>query len=450
MLRMSYIGTNGTTYSTWVEYLDVLSPSTTFDSASGAATFIGNVNILYGSAIISPIPSQQDPEDAWGNTKIPILEKIAVNSTADSQGWYTASPGSAYSSLIGVPSYGLGNVTGNSTFTLHSSYFDFDCPVLTSLSLDAANASAMAQGIDLVPSGTGSLYMGVSLSTDMQKGYLAFVQQRMDFVAPTNPSDSNNTDDPTVYGSTICTFTRSNVEAMLSCNADDCMVTKIRNSALNSTAPLPGRDFLSMITPWVKFGTEGGQSGIATPAELYISNPNTAGVNDGVTFPDILATVSIQDFTTRLAILFNSYWQSGIAPYVQTGTKDMDAESVNDIRTTATVTNTNLVYQTNWGWLALLFVSSVILLVAGVAAAIWDSQTIGPDILGFASSMVRNNKYMKVPDVGIALSGPQRARMLGDVEVMLQDVRVGADVGKIALGTISAQSQRLQKGRPYR
>ncbi|MCJ1378279.1 hypothetical protein MMC17_001376 [Xylographa soralifera] len=438
MLRMSYIGTNGTSYSTYVEYLDVLSPAIAFEAAANGATYIANVNILYGSAIISTISSQQEPEDAWGNTKIPILEKIAADSTADSQGWYSASSNSAYSSLIGVPSYGLENVTGNSTFTLHSSYFNFDCPALTSSSLDTANASANAQGINLIPSGTGTLYMGFSTTPDMQRGYLAFVQNRMLNL------------DTTLYGSTICTFNRSNVEAMLSCIADDCTVTKVRYSGLNSMAPLPGLEFAAMLHPWVTFGTEGGQSGNPTPAELYISDPITAGVNDGTYNPDIFATVSVQDFTTRIAILFNSYFQSGIAPFVQTGTKDMDSEGVNDILTFANVTNTNQVYQISWGWLTLLLVSSVILLVAGVAGTIWDCQTIGPDILGFASSMVRNNKYVKVPDVGAALSGPQRARMLGDVKVMLQDVRAEADVGKIALGTISAQTQSLQRGRSYR
>ena len=47
------------------------------------------------------------------------------------------------------------------------------------------------------------------------------------------------------------------------------------------------------------------------------------------------------------------------------------------------------------------------------------------------------------------MSGTERARMLGDVRVLMQDVKASADVGKIPLGTVSEKSHRLQKGRLY-
>ena len=93
--------------------------------------------------------------------------------------------------------------------------------------------------------------------------------------------------------------------------------------------------------------------------------------------------------------------------------------------------------------------------MAGVACAIWDAQTIGPDVFGFANSMMRNGKYIKLPEGAedAAVSGPERARLLADMEVMLQDVRPGSEVGKIVLGTKrkgDGGESRLTTGRRYR
>ena len=48
------------------------------------------------------------------------------------------------------------------------------------------------------------------------------------------------------------------------------------------------------------------------------------------------------------------------------------------------------------------------------------------------------------------MSGPERARVLGDVKVMMQDVKPGSSVEKIALGTVSEGTERLKAGRLYR
>jgi hypothetical protein len=116
---------------------------------------------------------------------------------------------------------------------------------------------------------------------------------------------------------------------------------------------------------------------------------------------------------------------------------------------TATVTSTALVYHTSWGWLVLLLFSAVLLLVGGITGAICDAYTIGPDIFGFASSLAHRNKYMKVPTGEGTMGGPARARILGDVRVMLQDVRPDKEVGKIALGTVDGGGKRLVLGRLY-
>ena len=47
------------------------------------------------------------------------------------------------------------------------------------------------------------------------------------------------------------------------------------------------------------------------------------------------------------------------------------------------------------------------------------------------------------------MSGPERARMMGNMKVMMQDVKAGSDMGNIVLGTANEAAQRLKPGRLY-
>lgn len=108
------------------------------------------------------------------------------------------------------------------------------------------------------------------------------------------------------------------------------------------------------------------------------------------------------------------------------------------------------VYTTSSAWLAVQLICSILLLVAGVASIIWDVQSISPDVLGFASGIARRSKYVDPPKNDTAATGPERARLLGQVLVMMQDVKPDAPVGRVALGTARAKVERLQPGRMYR
>lgn len=89
----------------------------------------------------------------------------------------------------------------------------------------------------------------------------------------------------------------------------------------------------------------------------------------------------------------------------------------------------------DFSWLVTLLACCIILLAAGVFAAWFEYHTIGPDILGFASSIVRQSKYISVPKRTSGERGAERAGILKDHQVMMQDVRPNGPVGKIALGT---------------
>lgn len=110
-----------------------------------------------------------------------------------------------------------------------------------------------------------------------------------------------------------------------------------------------------------------------------------------------------------------------------------------------------LIFKLDWRWVSVLLVSVIVLLVVGIASIILESFLIAPDVLGYASSLARNNRYLHLPKTAAKpMSGPERARTLGSVSVMIQDVKPDKAVGKIALGLHHDRAEKLKPGRLYR
>lgn len=166
-----------------------------------------------------------------------------------------------------------------------------------------------------------------------------------------------------------------------------------------------------------------------------------------------ISQLSQRDFEQRLGLLLNSYWQAGFGVTFQAGDNEqtLDVTTVPIFNTTVTLqSGPTMIYELSIPWVVTLFVSSVVLLLAGLASAWWEHHTIGPDILGFASSIVRQSKYVSVPKGPSGESGAARAQRLKDHKVMMQDVRPSGPVGKIVLGSALETSVPLDPGKMYR
>lgn len=102
------------------------------------------------------------------------------------------------------------------------------------------------------------------------------------------------------------------------------------------------------------------------------------------------------------------------------------------------------------GWVIGYFLCAGLLLIAGTLSVIVESMTVAPDILGYVSTVARNSKYLQLPKTNSAMNGGERARVLGETKVMMQDVKAKADVGRIALGLKHEKAEPLKPGRLYR
>ncbi|KIW08507.1 uncharacterized protein PV09_01401 [Verruconis gallopava] len=110
-------------------------------------------------------------------------------------------------------------------------------------------------------------------------------------------------------------------------------------------------------------------------------------------------------------------------------------------------------YRISWPWMALDFVSCVVLLAASSLAVAIGKRTLAPDVFGYVSSLTRDNPHINLPDGGSTLSGLDRARMLRKVKVQLADLSGEDGVGRVGLtvaGSGDTGVSKLQKGKQYK
>ncbi|KAM0351042.1 hypothetical protein ACHAPU_002823 [Fusarium lateritium] len=132
----------------------------------------------------------------------------------------------------------------------------------------------------------------------------------------------------------------------------------------------------------------------------YLDNPALNAVNVQSQMNDnyLFNRTSPEQLGRRLAQVINSYLLVG-----QVYQFAMQADSNFESNVTAAVEVGNLVevYIVHWSWMALFFVSYAILLASGIVSVVFAHLAIGPEILGYASSAVRDSKYIELPqDVG--------------------------------------------------
>lgn len=116
-----------------------------------------------------------------------------------------------------------------------------------------------------------------------------------------------------------------------------------------------------------------------------------------------------------------------------------------------TIVTGKTIFVCNKGWLAVLLVTSLVMLSSAVASAILDVRRQSPDLLDGFCLALRDNRYADLP-VGCSLEdGTDMARRLRDVKVGMGDVRPEADVGHVAIAVPSEEQpvECLRRGRDY-
>jgi hypothetical protein len=425
------------------------------------------MDVLYAAVFQQPSQYQPDGSDPWGNALIPVYEYLAPNSSSFST-IKNISPGVPYSSYYGIPLADFseydGAYAGTWNFTIHSSYLYLDCPFLHFETLDQINSDLnnLFPGMtydNLYNTSTGSLSMEMMPPDATNRtGNITFVSTCS---AATGPSGEKT------YAYAFCGLSQTFVDSDISCLDSNCTVVNI--TKIPNVPPTIMTDFIDEFLKASDTGLSDypyiGDTTFSM-TELWIRNQSNATEPGAGDYCD-LSSLNPQEFTQSLAYLINTFYSTGFTHDYQVGSiawnstvtlSDGLTNSSDTIRLTLQAEGVHtyqsdiapFLFRIDWLFLTLFEFCAVMLLLIGIVGVLLESKTIAPDILGFASNLARQNRYVKLPKVDGRMSGGERARRLKEVRVMMQDVRGGEEVGKIVLGNANESAERLRPGRLYR
>ncbi|KAB8229002.1 uncharacterized protein BDW43DRAFT_322431 [Aspergillus alliaceus] len=433
-----------------VTYLSSQFPSE-FSTGSDIQSGVSQLNAIYLSSLLSPQSSKESTMDIWGNVKIPAIS--GLDRPVNSSGWRDVKNHTSltYTSLLGVPFQGL-EAGSNTTFQIETSYLDIDC-------YDLQRKEGL---IPFSPPTINKTVEGAFLGTNGSEGC------SVDRCSPSWSLGINQyvTNYPywssERYDSTLayCHINQIYVEVFITCIGTgsptlQCAVAAMRDSL----RPHPARDvtpfiFPALITNFAKnlVVAGSGHAGTNTLTERFINdpaNPLAADVKDNPLFK-----LPKQEFSERLTQIINTYYLGSISTMAITGNMSAASDRKRDPGPFVRFANGTLVtwepyrYVVSPGWMTVFVVSSVVMLVAAMYTAVIMHITNIPDILGYVSTLTRDNEHSSFPHGGSMLDGLERSHLLKDMPVRLGDVRAGEPNGYLAL-TGSGLAQRAERDRLY-
>ncbi|USP79247.1 hypothetical protein yc1106_06521 [Curvularia clavata] len=169
--------------------------------------------------------------------------------------------------------------------------------------------------------------------------------------------------------------------------------------------------------------------------------------------------VSDFDISRRLTQVFNSIRHTTVSPWSITNAEVFEPlvcdegiignitsvstknTAVNDcthmVLTPASISRLIRTYKSSPVWIALLLISSLVLFLLGLLSMFLQLHVSVPDVLGYVSTVTRNNPYTNLPSAATALEGTKRTHALQDMKIQLTDVRPYDEIGYLAIRTIA-------------
>lgn len=461
---------------------------------------------LYLSTFLPPASWQNDAEDNWNHPRAIWLDSDKPISSPSTTSQYGI-PLILTKSIFTPREAGTEAPTENNllweriTFPMTTSYFDFSCGDWSVVNGSYFNeTTGLPQGISWQPSLSGTAhYLFYSDTANEQSDIMTMEFNRMKFGsvitrgsttvigADALPTSGNES----LHSLIDCSFKQRFIDFSVECYRDSSSITGVPDCYY---APADGT------STWEVWETPAGQLKNTSGAKLFSGfdvtfAQNTAPFhyeNDIVTTPsknpasficlrltlltptadeiffglyneedkfdkyyfNLTSLTTPEQFSRRISYLFNTWIDLGnsvnyLTYYEQSQIQPGEEGEFITVNATQVYTAAE-VYFISVGWVIGYFVCAGLLLVAGTLSVIVESMTVAPDVLGYVSTVARNSKYLQLPKTNSAMSGGERARVLGETKVMMQDVKAKADIGRIALGLKHESAEPLKPGRLYR
>lgn len=446
-----------------------------FNGASSAEDNMAPLSAIYTTLLISSEEAKGSPRDVWGWPKIPYLSSIDNSwRSVPEDGTVT------YTSLVGHVLQGI-PPNGYAEFPIESSYFDFDCRMTgTGLS---ANETLEAMGGRLLVHNASNFFVD-TINGNREFGTVYsnfFIDAPYNLTAPSRSQSyvslfygsKDQNEQGKMYGNLPvalfnCTMEYIRAEAQIVCENSSCAVTDLRRSQKD---PLSSSSYATpfngpnddWVSPQTALRNIIRQFPHAVPLiDVYHPSPTDSYIYGDTSFFDQYysrdwSSVSARNFSTRFSTLFNTFYQASLATDVIPFAGLSDPVNLNtSLRSyispeSTTYINRFTVYQINLPWLVVFIVASTLLLLSAFAGLFLKSIIIAPDVLGFVSSLTRDNPHVPLPSGGSVLSGEDRAKVLRDFPVQLADVNEDRNFGRIAFVSRNGDTlyKKLRRSRQY-
>ncbi|KAH0430250.1 hypothetical protein CcaCcLH18_07923 [Colletotrichum camelliae] len=426
--------------------------------------------------------AEQVAMDPWGNPRVPSLKHAPGYDASRPEEWLSVPWRESvqdYSSLIGNRYHGLRpEFVGNVTFTIEASYMEvYDCTewlcqddlhnnTEAMVAWFAANYKSFATrynaSLDEPPYNNASFDFFDSNRREGSYKTSYDYSFSMDYnttYSSSGPDSANSTIFLGTLGGlecgqcmTSCPVRTVYVEAEVSCESrgiagkSQCAATRIRQ--MPSPPHPPGvtaftNRLIGTTVPFYaaqKFPKMGKDTDtrFTTFSEEFVENPTRAFNHELSKKYVEWCKLPMAVFADRLGLLFNTFLDATVDPMAVLGAASVVDESVL-LNTTAAMTSPlPAVYVLDEAWVAIYFVSTLIMLLAAIGGVVIRYYTIAPQILGYVGSLVRDSPYFAdmVPRWKSTESGEEISRRLGDVKVGVFDVEPDKDVGRIAFAPV--------------
>lgn len=256
-----------------------------------------------------------------------------------------------------------------------------------------------------------------------------------------------------LWETTVCEMDYIRVDANVTCTGLSCRITSMRRAPLDEyvvgtlmdvalsqsgSGHLDFSLFRSMCHYFPlavsSFGRNGSfasaigryLSGMKNPFSYINISPfsDVSRNNTGTRYFD-MSGVSPDIFTEHFSTLFNTYWQAtqgtgcrteGFLPACIDHNRRHEKIS-STLVSNATFTRAQDFYKIEPIWFTIFVAITFVLYVCAGAGLILEYLCSGPDILGYVSTMTRDNAYTPLPSAASTLDGPKRARLLKNYRV---------------------------------
>lgn len=409
--------------------------------------------------MLSSVDQSRSPRDLWGLPKIPQWPRHREDgSIYDIKESDLASGNEYHDSMIGIRIQGLAasKLQTRYDFDVQTSYLDIDCdyvdkfnPLLDPLS---KNQSIFRGKLNTFRSFSPLIIVGESGWPDSSPADNLKPPYRFSYVKQMLNSELYIVN---------CSMKAVSVETTLRCGPGDiatsCKATRQRRISNPSDRPRltkgnPDWVLGDVLAAWSEQSSQD-YTAAASPVELHLmygSNPYSGEPTKPWTEGDLSIVSSV--FSRRMTTAFNTFLDSSLDPFTQTKlqfdripqqyefseitTERSGLPFVNSTTRKRTVTVN--VYRANLLWIGILLFTTMVLEMLAICGLVLQTFIRGPDILGFASSMTRDNTYVPIPPEGSYLNGAERARRLKSLRLELSDIRREEEISYIAIRAVTS------------